>query len=56
MNWVGYNSSTDLALPGAPRPMAAHFLMYPYGMTATSDFDWLDPSAFDYKITSKVLV
>ncbi len=55
MNWVGYNSSTDLALPGAPRPMEAHFLMYPYGMTATSDFDWLDSSAFDYKITSKVL-
>ena len=55
MNWVGYNSATDLALPGALRPMAAHFLMYPYGMTATSDFDWLDPSAFDYKITSKVL-
>ncbi|WP_174300603.1 transglutaminase family protein [Caulobacter sp. S45] len=55
MNWVGYNSATDLALPGAPRPMAAHFLMYPYGMTATSDFDWLDPSAFDYRITSKVV-
>ncbi len=55
MNWVGYNSATDLALPGAPRPMAAHFLMYPYGMTAASDFDWLNPSAFDYKITSKVV-
>jgi transglutaminase-like putative cysteine protease len=52
MNWVAYNSATDLALPGAPRPMAAHFLMYPYGMTTSSDFDWLDPTAFSYAITA----
>jgi hypothetical protein len=52
MNWVAYNSATDLALPGAPRPMAAHFLMYPYGMTESSDFDWLDPTAFSYAITA----
>jgi transglutaminase-like putative cysteine protease len=45
MNWVAYNSATDLALPGASRAMEAHFLMYPYGMTASSDFDWLDPTA-----------
>lgn len=53
MNWAGYNSATDLALPGAPRPMEAHFLMYPYGMTSTDDLDWLDPSAFDYRIMSR---
>ncbi len=55
MNWAAYNSATDLALPGAPRPMAAHFLMYPYGMTPTSDLDWLEPSLFDYKITARAL-
>ena len=55
MNWVAYNSATDLTLPGAPRPMAAHFLMYPYGMTPTSDLDWLDPASFDYKISAQAL-
>jgi transglutaminase-like putative cysteine protease len=55
MNWVGYNSATDLKLPGAPRPMEAHFLMYPYGMTPTDDLDWLDPNLFDYKITAQAL-
>ena len=55
MNWAAYNSATDLALPGASRPMAAHFLMYPYGMTPTGDLDWLEPGLFDYKITSQVL-
>ena len=55
MNWAAYNSATDLALPGAPRPMAAHFLMYPYGMTPTADLDWLEPGAFDYRITSQLL-
>ncbi len=53
MNWVGYNSATDLGLPGAPRPMEAHFLMYPYGMTPTADLDWLSPDLFSYKITSQ---
>ena len=53
MNWVGYNSATDLTLPGAPRPMEARFLMYPYGMTPKADLDWLDPAAFDYRISSR---
>jgi transglutaminase-like putative cysteine protease len=54
MNWVAYNSATDLALPGASRPMQANFLMYPYGMTPSADLDWLDPDRFDYKISSRV--
>ncbi|MHB8283927.1 MAG: transglutaminase-like domain-containing protein [Caulobacteraceae bacterium] len=54
MNWVAYNSATDLALPGAPRPMEANFLMYPYGMTPKIDLDWLEPGSFSYKITSQV--
>ena len=54
MNWAAYNSATDLALPGAPRPMEAHFLMYPYGVTPTDTLDWLEPGLFDYKITSQV--
>ncbi len=55
MNWAAYNSATDLALPGAPRPMEAHFLMYPYGMTPSTDLDWLEPGLFDYKITSQAV-
>ena len=55
MNWAAYNSATDLALPGAPKPMEAHFLMYPYGLTPTDTLDWLEPSLFDYKITSQVM-
>ncbi len=55
MNWVAYNSATDLALPGSPRPMEAHFLMYPYGMTPSKDLDWLDPKQFDYVITSRTM-
>jgi transglutaminase-like putative cysteine protease len=55
MNWAAYNSATDLALPGATRPMEAHFLMYPYGMTPASDLDYLDPDAFKYTITSQNL-
>ncbi len=54
MNWAAYNSATDLALPGAARPMEAHFLMYPYGLTPTDTLDWLEPDLFDYKITSQV--
>jgi transglutaminase-like putative cysteine protease len=56
MNWVGYNSATDIELPRASqqRPNFA-FLMYPVAFTTTGQLDALDPARFSYKITSKQL-
>ncbi len=47
-NWVGYNSATDIVLPGAgphQKPNFA-FLMYPCAFTATGQPDCLDPGRF----------
>ena len=52
MNWAGYNSATDIALPGASRPPQEHFLMYPLAITAAGELDQLDPAGFKYKLTS----
>ncbi len=56
MNWIGYNSATDLELPdaGTRRPNFA-FLMYPCAFTSTGQPDCLDPAAFHYEITSREL-
>jgi hypothetical protein len=57
MNWVGYNSATDLVLPGAAgneRPNFA-FLMYPCAFTAAGQSDALDPASFRYEITARDL-
>jgi transglutaminase-like putative cysteine protease len=53
MNWVGFNSATDIVLPDALRPMQANFLMYPCAMTTGEEIDCLDPSAFRYRIDSR---
>jgi transglutaminase-like putative cysteine protease len=55
MNWVAYNHATGIALPGAPRPMSEHFLMYPCAMTPTDELDQLSPETFRYRITSREL-
>ncbi len=55
MNWVAYNHATDVALPGAPRPMSEHFLMYPCAMTPSAELDQLSPDTFRYRITSQEL-
>jgi transglutaminase-like putative cysteine protease len=52
MNWAGYNSATDIVLPGAARPPEEHFLMYPLAITAAGELDQLDPGSFRYKLTS----
>jgi transglutaminase-like putative cysteine protease len=52
MNWAGYNSATDIALPGASRPPQEHFLMYPVAITAVGELDQLDAGSFKYKLTS----
>lgn len=56
MNWIGYNSATDLELPnsGARRPNFA-FLMYPCAFTLAGQPDCLDPAGFRYEITSREL-
>jgi transglutaminase-like putative cysteine protease len=53
MNWVGFNSATDVVLPGALRPMASNFLMYPCAMTAKDEIDCLDPHGFRYSISAR---
>ncbi len=55
MNWVAYNHATDIVLPGAPRPLGEHFLMYPAAMTASTELDQLAPDTFRYHITSREL-
>ena len=57
MNWIGYNSATDIELPGAERERSNFaFLMYPCAITATSQPDALDPAAFNYQITSREIL
>ena len=57
MNWIGYNSATDIALPG----LGAHqtpnfaFLMYPCAFTTTGQPDCLDPAHFRYEIAAREL-
>jgi hypothetical protein len=55
MNWVAYNHATDIALPGAPRPMTEHFLMYPCAMTPAGEVDQLAPDTFRYRIAAREL-
>ena len=55
MNWIGYNSATDVELPGTragERPNFA-FLMYPCAFTSAGQPDCLDPVGFRYEIHSR---
>ncbi len=53
-NWVGYNSGTDIRLPGHGSPMPGiAFLMYPHGVTSEGPAPALDPERFRYKITAR---
>jgi transglutaminase-like putative cysteine protease len=54
MNWMAYNSSHDVALPGSTRP-PVNYLMYPQAETAEGRVDPLDPEKFKYEITAKEL-
>jgi transglutaminase-like putative cysteine protease len=54
MNWVGYNSATDIDLPGSgKRTPNFVFLMYPCAFTTNGQPDTLDPGRFRYEITSR---
>ena len=54
MNWVGYNSATDLVLPGGESQHPAFcFLMYPCGFDETGQLPCLDPARFHYEIQAR---
>ncbi len=54
MNWIGYNSATDVELPGAGGEKSNFaFLMYPCAITAKGQPNTLDPARFRYEITSR---
>jgi transglutaminase-like putative cysteine protease len=52
MNWMAYNYSHDLALPGAKGPRLG-FFMYPQAETAQGRLDSLDADNFRYEIVVK---
>jgi len=54
MNWMAYNYTQDIALPGASGP-PLHFVMYPQAETADGRLDSLNPGDFRYQITSREL-
>ena len=56
MNWIGYNSATDIELPGSggKKPDFC-FLMYPCAFTAEGTLPCLDPARFRYEISAREL-
>jgi hypothetical protein len=52
MNWMAYNYSHDVALPGSKGPRIG-FFMYPQCETAQGRLDSLDADNFRYVITSR---
>jgi transglutaminase-like putative cysteine protease len=50
-NWMGYNSASDVTLPGSKRKLG--FLMYPQAETAAGARDPYDPDTFAYQITAR---
>lgn len=52
MNWMAYNFSHDVVLPGAHGPAIA-FLMYPQAETGEGRLDSLDPETFQYEIRAR---
>lgn len=51
-NWMGYNSASDVTLPGA-RQGKLGFFMYPQAETGGSPRDPYDPDSFAYQITAR---
>jgi transglutaminase-like putative cysteine protease len=51
-NWMGYNTASDVALPGARRGKLG-LLMYPQAQTADGARDPYDPDSFTYQITAR---
>ena len=52
MNWMAFNFSHDVSLPGSSGAPVG-FFMYPQAETAEGRLDCLDPAGFKYEITSR---
>lgn len=52
-NWVAYNDSHDVTLPGSAGKGTLPFLMYPNGENASGRFDELAPDSFRYTISAR---
>ena len=54
MNWVGYNSGTDIELPGVDSGKTEFpFFMYPHAVSAEALLTSLDPDRFRYEIFAR---
>jgi transglutaminase-like putative cysteine protease len=53
-NWMGYNSASDVSLPGAKQGKLG-FFMYPQAETAAGPRDPYAPDTFSYQITASEL-
>jgi transglutaminase-like putative cysteine protease len=53
-NWMGYNSASDVKLPGAQQAKLG-FFMYPQAESAAGAKDPYDPDSFVYQITAREL-
>jgi len=51
-NWMGYNSASDVVLPGAKQPKLG-FFMYPQAETPSGARDPYEPDSFTYQITAR---
>ncbi|MBK0391363.1 transglutaminase-like domain-containing protein [Ramlibacter algicola] len=51
-NWMGYNTASDIALPGAKRGKLG-FFMYPQAESGGAARDPYDPDSFAYQITAR---
>jgi transglutaminase-like putative cysteine protease len=56
MNWVAYNFSRDVTLPGGQNLKPLGFLLYPQCETADGLLDSLAPDDFRYQITAREIV
>jgi transglutaminase-like putative cysteine protease len=54
MNWMAYNFSHDVTLPGSTGAPVG-FFMYPQAETSEGRLDCLDPDSFKYEIKSREL-
>ena len=54
-NWMGYNSASDVVLPGAKQGKLG-FFMYPQAETSAGPRDPYAPDAFAYQITAREIV
>ncbi|MBX3611338.1 MAG: transglutaminase domain-containing protein [Hydrogenophaga sp.] len=52
-NWVGWNSASDVTLPGSVSAQTLPFLMYPNGENQSGRFDELSPDTFKYAISAR---